>query len=156
MATYRQACCFTGHRIIRTADKLTLKSKLNKAVEDLTETGVTHFLCGGALGFDTAAALAVLRLRDKNPNVKLGMILPCRTQAAKWSERDRQIYLEILGAADYIEYLSEEYTPDCMHARNRRMVDMAQYCVCYLRDLSSGTGVTVRYAESKGRTVIKL
>jgi uncharacterized phage-like protein YoqJ len=63
----------------------------------LIRHGATHFYAGGALGFDTIAALTVLRLKKLYPQIKLCLILPCKNQTKMWSESDRAIYEGILG-----------------------------------------------------------
>jgi uncharacterized phage-like protein YoqJ len=156
MATSKEACCFTGHRIIRVADRPYIVKNLRDGIVALISLGVTRFLCGGALGFDTIAAQLVLELREKYPQIKLGMFLPCRTQTEKWDKFDIDVYNDILSEADYVEYVSDDYTIDCMRKRNRRMVDLSEYCICYLRKDLSGTGSTVRYAQKKNRSIMRL
>ena len=84
------------------------------------------------------------------------MVLPCKTQADRWNERDKKIYEDILGKADKRVYLSEHYYDGCMHARNRHLVDCSGICVGYLTRSSGGTAYTVDYARQKGVRVINL
>ena len=65
----------------------------------LAARGTESFYCGGALGFDTIAARAVLAARDKYPFVRLVLALPCPQQDALWSRADRDEYRAILSAA---------------------------------------------------------
>ena len=56
-----QTCCFTGHRDI--SDPLgILKRKLKRTIVNLIDNGIIYFGNGGALGFDTLAALTRLLL----------------------------------------------------------------------------------------------
>ena len=146
--------CFTGHRIIdpNIAPKLT--QVLERVLTILIENGATHFYAGGALGFDTIAALAVIKLRKKYPHIKLYLILPCKTQTKMWSDRDKQVYNEILTLADSVEYVHESYTSTCMHERNRRLVDSAELCVAYCEHNGGGTAYTVAYALKKEKEFI--
>lgn len=82
-------CCFTGHRKIPENELSNLQKRLRKAVKGLLKQGVTTFYTGGALGFDTLAAQAVLNARRFHPQVKLILALPCHNQAARWKEGDR-------------------------------------------------------------------
>ena len=61
-------------------------------------------------------------------------------------------------AADDVEYIGSEYTKDCMKRRNARMIELSDGCVCYYDESvgRSGTGQTVRMAESKGIEIINL
>lgn len=54
------------------------------------ENGYRYFGEGGALGFDTVAALTVLELKSVYPDIKLILVLPCKKQTRGWSETDIQ------------------------------------------------------------------
>lgn len=58
-------CCFTGHRIVRKNEFNSIKVKLKEAISQLIEKNIIIFLCGGALGFDTLAALEVLEQKKE-------------------------------------------------------------------------------------------
>lgn len=103
-------CCFTGHRKIPENELPNLHKRLQKAVKGLLKQGVTTFYAGGALGFDTLAAQAVLNARRFHPQVKLILALSCRDQAGRWEERDRLLYESIKRRADEVVYVSEQYT----------------------------------------------
>ena len=49
--------CFTGHRNIAYEDALRLPALLDRVLVELIERGATAFRAGGAIGFDTVAAL---------------------------------------------------------------------------------------------------
>ena len=155
--TAEKACCFTGHRDIPAPFVPVLVRRLEKAIENLAAQDVLWFIAGGALGFDTLAALAVLRLRDtKLPHIRLLLALPCADQTAGWSAENVSLYEHIRAKADEVKVLSPHYFRGCMQVRNRFMVDNAAFCVCYLTKDAGGTAGTVRYAEKKGRTLISL
>ena len=118
--------------------------------------GVVFFTCGGALGFDTMAALAVLKLRQKVTHMRLLLVLPYKGQARGWSKKDRRIYNHILNKADEVVYTSEYYYAGCMHKRNRHLVESSMVCVCYLNRAEGGTAYTVDYAKQKGLRIINL
>ena len=67
----KNACCFTGHRIIPADEFALLQMKLLKAVEMLIQYGYFVFYVGGALGFDTLAAQTVILLKEKYSFIKL-------------------------------------------------------------------------------------
>ena len=149
-------CCFTGHRKIE-YDKITrLPDVLDYEIERLIVCGVTTFRGGGAMGFDTLAELKVLEKKRKYNFIRLDLILPCKNQTQSWTPRDKQIYDYILANADSIEYVSENYTPYCMHKRNRALIDGSDFCIAYLTSSSGGTAYTCDYAEKKGVHVINV
>lgn len=153
--------CFTGHRKIDSSDMYALKSLLDSTICGLVKRGVTDFYCGGALGFDTMCAHMVLYLRKRKAlDIKLHLVLPCSNeeQTKNWSYNDKQEFYAIMMAADSIEYIGSEYTKDCMKQRNARLTELADCCVAYYDQSNSrsGTGQTVRMAETKGIEVINL
>ena len=152
-----RTCCFTGHRIIPNAKREEIKERLKSTLVSLIEKkGVTLFIAGGALGFDTMAALEVLSLRERYPEIKLRLAIPCENQTKGWKEKDILLYEEIMSQADDVVYTSRTYTSGCMHIRNRYMVDSSDFCVAYMTKASGGTAYTVKYAEKKGVEVINV
>lgn len=148
--------CFTGHRMIQQSEYQKIEEKLNLVIDDLIRRGFTLFLSGGALGFDTMAAIAVLNKKKEYPLIRLGLILPCRNQSSKWNEADQIKYNEILSQADFIKTLSPEYYDGCMLVRNRYLVDHSSLCICYLKNMRGGTLYTVAYAVRNGIDIINL
>lgn len=151
-----QTCCFTGHRVIPSGEKETIRNLLETAIEKAIQDGYRFFRTGGALGFDTLAAQTVLELKQQYPHIRLILVLPCINQANGWKQADIDEYERINSLADKVVYTSREYTSGCMHKRNRHLVDNSSLCICYLTRLSGGTAYTVRYAESKKINVFNL
>ena len=154
-----KAACFTGHRKIK-EDTSLLSQRLYETLEKHIPCGLTDCYIGGAIGFDTIAALTVLRLRKKYPLIKLHLVLPCPSeeQSKDMSDSDRERYNEIVSSSDSIEIVSEQLTRGCMKARNARLVEHADICFCYYSEkkVRSGTGQTVRMARRKGIEVVNL
>jgi len=152
-----KTCCFTGHRELPTGwDLQELAARLEKAVIVQIEKGVQFFGTGGARGFDALAARTVLKLKQKYPDIKLILVLPCLTQTRGWPARDVEEYERIKVQADKVVYISQEYTKGCMFKRNRHLVDNSSVCICYLTQSSGGTAYTVSYAKGQGLEVINI
>jgi len=149
-------CCFTGHRAIASEELPVLIHRLEHTIAELIGQGVVSFACGGALGFDTMAALAVLKLRQKFMQIQLILFLPHKGQARGWSKKDSRTYAQILSKADKIIYTSEYYYAGCMHRRNRSLVEGSTVCVCYLNRAEGGTAYTVDFAKRRGLRIINL
>ncbi len=115
-----------------------------------------YFGAGGARGFDTLAAQTIIELKQTYPQIKLILILPCKNQTLKWSEKDISSYEYLKSKADKIVILSDKYYNGCMQARNRHMVNHSKYIICYKRKTSGGTAYTVNYANKKGLTKIEI
>lgn len=147
---YTDTCCFTGHRVIPQDQREDIEKRLGATVEALIHKGVRTFAAGGALGFDTMAAQAVLRLKRRYPGIRLVLVLPCRDQTKAWQAADIDLYESIKSQADEVLYTGDRYYSGCMAQRNRRLVDMSGWCVFYLTKPSGGTRYTVNYARQKG------
>lgn len=150
------SCCFTGHRRISAEQKRLLIKQLDVLLDKLLLRGVTRFICGGALGFDTLCAQVVLQKKRQNPAITLTLALPCKDQCARWTPQQKREYHTILSAADEVIYLSQRYLPGCMHARDVFMVDAADIVVAHYRGTPGGTQYTYQYAEKKGLEIINL
>lgn len=150
--------CFTGHRSIPEPHALRLPSLLEEQLRELIACGARVFRAGGALGFDTLAALKVLELREQMPEagIQLELFLPCRDQTRGWNEVCRRAYDYVLGKADGFRYISEQYTPTCMLERDRRMVDGSDVCVAYCTRNRGGSFYTCTYALKQDVRLINL
>ena len=156
MEPREKTCCFTGHRILPQSIRQPLSALLEREVGRLADAGCTGFLTGGALGFDTLAALTVLRLRETPPGIRLIVAAPYAAQAEGWREKDAALYEQIRSRADEFLCLSLSFTKDCLQNRNRFLVDRSSACIAFLRRRRSGTGSTVAYALQEGIPVVNL
>ena len=152
----KQTCCFTGHRIIPCEHLPKLAQSLENVLRRLIAEGICYFGTGGALGFDTLAADTVLRLHQQYPQIRLILVLPCRDQTRSWRQQDIEHYEIIKFQADKTVYTSNFYTPDCMHRRNRHLIDNSSVCVAYCTRSTGGSAYTVNYARQKGVQAILL
>lgn len=157
MTSVQKTCFFTGHRVINPNYISMIKSHLNEEILNAVNKGFTHFISGGALGFDTLAAEQVILLREDYNEIELSLYLPCSDQSKNWSEFERIRYDNILSLADEICYTSNEpYKNGCMKKRNEAMAEASDMCIAFLRRLSSGTAQTVKMAQEKGIDVINI
>ena len=149
-------CSFTGHRMIEESKRARIAGLVRTAIKYAYADGCRDFLCGGALGFDTLAAQEVIKLRQSNKDVRLVLCLPCVNQADAWSERERLMYTHILESADEVIYASEEYTDSCMRERNFILASRCDILIAYCGRQRSGSGQTLRMADSMGKEIINL
>lgn len=150
------SCCFTGHRNLPAEKTDTIQHTLECLIRELCEKGCREFISGGAVGFDTLAAVTVLKLKKVFPDIALVMALPCRDQHIRWGRTDRLHYEELLSRADKIVYMTESYVTGCMHLRNKYMVDNSKLCIAYFKNKGGGTEYTVNYANEKGHRVVNI
>ncbi len=135
---------------------MSLRADVRAVIEKLYAAGFREFRCGGALGFDTLAALEVLAYRREKEDISLVLMLPCRDQDKAWTPSQKQLYRDILERADEVRVLAEHYYRGCMFVRNRALVDGSECCIAYLTSDRGGTKMTVNYAEKQGINVINL
>ena len=157
-------CAFTGYRLQklpfsfdeRDPRFLSLSRRLYAEVEMLILEGYTHFISGGAIGFDLLAAEAVLSLRKRYPWGVLEVAIPCDGQDTLWDPAWRSRRQCVLREADIITRTGREYTPRVMQTRNEYMVQRADLLMACYDGQRGGTENTLRYAERLGRHIIVL
>ena len=151
-----KVCSFTGHRAIEERHRERICDLLRSAIKYAYADGCRDFLCGGALGFDTLAAQEVIKFRLLHRDVRLILCLPCMDQADAWSDRNRSMYSHILESADEVIYAADSYTDSCMRERNFILASKCDILIAYCGRAKSGSGQTMRMADSMGKEVINL
>lgn len=158
----KTTCFFSGHRFMPFQDIPAITALVKEYIHELVyKRGVTTFISGGAVGFDTLCADIVLKMQEDDAEfaqkVRLVLYLPCYDQSKKWSESDKY-HLNMLKckASEYKFITPSNYTPDCMRIRNYAMVDSSAYGIIYCTKGHSGTAQTFRYALSKKRGVVNV
>ena len=149
-------CCFTGHRVIEEAHRAQLPFLLERTIRELIFQEYYIFAAGGALGFDTMAAEAVLALKEEFPHLRLVVVAPYAGQADGWNRTDQMRYERIRAAASDYRCLAASYSRDCMRRRNLELVEMSAMCVSYCLREHSGTAQTVGFALREGLQIIPL
>lgn len=148
-------CCFTGHRNLDVYDAV-IRQNIKSEVLNLISKGVDTFFCGGAVGFDTLCGKIIIEFKKFFPSIKLKLALPCPQQDKYFNQEQKDDYELLKRECDEIFYASDHYTSKCMLDRNRFMVDMSKYVICYCRKSSGGTFYTVKYATSLNKEIISL
>ncbi len=154
-------CCFTGHRPHKlpwgsneTDERcIQFKHRLFEAVSDAYTEGYRRFMCGMAIGCDTWFCETLLEMKPFCPELYIQAVLPCETQANRWTERDRSRYFSLLPRCDEVTTLQTAYTADCMTRRNIYMVDRSGLVMAAFDGSFGGTMQTVNYAVRQGKAV---
>lgn len=143
---------FTGHRTYDgRAD-----AALRRTVGEWYARGIRTFMSGMAVGFDLAAAEAVLACREEMPGLRLTAVVPFTGQESRFSARDRERFHRVLAAADETIVLSSVFHRGCYAVRNDYLVDRASVLIAWYDGSPGGTRYTVRRAERKGRHIVHL
>ena len=154
-------CFFSGHRYIPRSQIDIITESLKNSIIYLVRNGVTNFIAGGALGFDTLCADTIINMQSNSiefaQKVRLSLYLPCYDQTKNWSWADKYHFNMIKFHASDYRYITESpYTKDCMKLRNFAMVDNAKWGIVYCTKIRSGTHQTISYANRVGRSIINI
>lgn len=155
-------CCFTGHRpeslrilFDEKSPRFTaLRNVISDIIDQAISDGYTDFYCGMARGIDMLCAALILDKAETNSALHLHAVLPCPNQNDGWNEKDTKCYEDILSKCTSKIVISPFYTPECMLARNRYMVDNSQRVIAVWNGFfRGGTAYTVRYAKKQMKEV---
>jgi uncharacterized phage-like protein YoqJ len=149
-------CSFTGHRQIKSAHLDNIVPLLERTINYAYEEGCRTFYTGGAVGFDTLAARAVIKFRLSHPDVRLVLCLPCVGQDQGWSEAQKAAYAHTLSTADEVIYARDTYTDGCMRERNFLLANKCDIMIAYVGKSKSGSSQTMRMADSMGKEILNI
>lgn len=160
-----QTCAFTGHRPQRFSFEYdetgvlcqSIKRQIDIAAQKLyIQKQVRRYLVGGALGVDMWAGEGVLSLMSMYKDISLCCVIPFPGHNDKWPRASSERLSRIMNKADVV-YLQERYSADAYAARNRYLVDTADYLIAVYDNnhvAASGTGQTVRYAQCRNKPIL--
>ncbi len=151
-----RTCCIIGNRLMPRGQAGMIAARIEEEIVKMHAQGVTRFMTGGGLGFETLAAQVVLQAREKHPGIRLVLALPSRDQAAKWPASSVAIYEGIKGQANEIVYTAETSGRGHLLKRNRYMVDQSEIVLAYLAKTTGRTVQTVKYAEKVGKEIVRI
>ena len=149
---------FTGHREI-TEPIEEVERRVTEAAERAVRAGYLYFGAGGARGFDALASEAVLKLKERYPQIHLILVLPFDRQYTRekgWTQGEVEQYERLKNRASKVVTLAAEYVSGIYYRRNRYLVDHSSLCIAYKLRENSGTGYTVHRAAEKGLRVVNL
>lgn len=147
---------FTGHR----PDKLggyTFPNPTSRAVcqqirEKLDTLRPDRCISGMAQGVDLWAAQICVAME-----IPFTAAVPFVGQESVWPEMAQKRWRFLLGRAAEVVVVSEGgYSPAKMQIRNKWMVDHADVLLAVWDGTSGGTANCVRYAEQKGKQIVRI
>lgn len=125
------ACCFAGPGRVPDKEVNRLAREIEAAVHGLAARGIVWFWAGGALGFDTLAAMTVLKMKEHMPALRLGLLLPGQDQADQWHAANRAVYNVIRSRADAVEYLAQGVGAQSAAGQARALAARSTVCVAW-------------------------
>lgn len=164
-----KSCAITGHRPTRFKFKYNedysgckrLKKRLHGQFAALYEQGVRRFLIGGALGVDmwSGEILLEMKRQPEYADIELAIVLPHPGHDERWDERSKKRMAFLLKHCTEHLTVGTDSSAESYYKRNRYLVDHADCLVAVYdnnRNVRCGTGMTVRYAEKKGKPVVMI
>lgn len=129
-----------------------LKKAIINTVTDLIEQeGVTHFVTDMSRGAATYAAEILMGLKAWYPNLVLECAVPYESQAAGWTEAQRDRYFTLLSQCNVETLLQRRYSGDCFQKCRRYLTDQADYVIAVRGTTPDGLEKAVEYARSQGK-----
>lgn len=99
----------------------------------------------------------MLALRERYPQTVLEAVVPCLSQADRWSAAEQVRYRGILDRCDMETLIQRGYDKYCMLRRNRYMVERSSVLLAVYDGRSGGgTRYTISHALDLGLEVVKL
>ena len=139
-----KSCFFAGHREADERLLPRLELEMDRLIQ---EDNVRYFYAGGYGGFDRIAATAVKRAKRKYPDIILMRVLP-------YHPAEKSIpTLDGFDGTYYPEGLENTPRRYAIVRTNKIMVDICDWCVCYVNHGASNSRKLLEYArrrESKG------
>ena len=106
-----------------------------------------------AQGCDLYFCEEVQNLKRIRDGVTLEAALPYADHARRWKPAQREKYLALLEDCDKIKVVTPLYSPGCMLARDRYLVDHASLLLAAYDGAPGGTKYTIEYALKQGAEV---
>ena len=146
---------FTGHRQV--IDYKQTSERVKDAIRYCYKSGARFFYAGGAVGFDTIAAEAVLSLKAELSDIVLIVVVPFPDQDKYFNTENKNRYLNILKQADEVVTISKDFSNIAYLKRNDYMISHSCQLIAYWDEKSlGGTSYTVRKAREKKLTIYNL
>lgn len=144
-------CAFTGHRPEKVEGSegrivVELRKEILKAIDE----GYNVFLTGMSRGVDLWAADIVIELRRYNKELKLICVIPFEGMDKRWPADWKKHYSLVRKQADWVQVLSDQYSPNVYQRRNQWLVNHSSRLIAVFNGKSSGAGNTIQYAREQG------
>ena len=135
-----------------------ISALLEAQIYELYDRGARIFKTGGAVGFDTMAAKAVLAMKDRfgEGSIHLYLCLAAPNQTMRFSKSQKSDFDYIFSMSDGVTYASERLTRDSYFVRNRALVQGSDVCLAYCKKQYGGSYYTCKHALSNGVELVNL
>ncbi len=139
-----KSAIFIGHKECYGFDNKQIRSEILK----LIDADVTEFYNGGMGNFDWMCARIVYDLKKEYPHIHNYLVIPYLT----FTILEKKYFDSIIYPDGFEKYHFKAAIP----ARNRYLVDNAEYALCYVTHGWGGAAKTLERAKKKGLTIINI
>ena len=122
--------------------------QIKEAIVSLIDKGVTEFLSGGQGGFDRLCGRCVYEVKKQYPNINNYLVIPYLS----FNVYNQELFDTIIYPDGFEKYHFKAAIP----ARNKFMVDNANYAICYVNHGWGGAAKTYERAKKKGLNIINI
>lgn len=151
---------FIGKRILPKRIIKKIQKNFIILLKNQLQNGTEIFCTSGAIGFETAAATAVIRLRRKKRyrHIQLVLLDFGHDQGLYWNQRSRRTYEKIRQKADRIVPVpgGDAESDLDLYKRVLEKADAGACQVCCLPDRRDGTAELVKLARQKGCRILDI
>ncbi len=124
------------------------EEKLNSAIINCVNSGVTNFLSGGQGRFDRICARKIFDLKNFYPNIKNSLVIPYPT----FNVFNKQLFDEIILPDGFEKFHYKAAIPE----RNKYMVRNSDIAICYITHDWGNAVKTYTFAIKNNLQIITL
>ena len=151
------ACAFTGHGPEHLQlTEAQVKEWLEEQIERAADEGYTDFITGMQRGVDLLAAEAVLKLIDKDRQIRLIAACAFRGMEEDWDPYWQERYYYVLSRSELVYYISDHPDRRPFLDRNHWMVDRASRLIAVCSNAPGDTKETIEYARKKNLDIVMI
>ena len=153
----KHTCTFTGHRPERLAiPQAQVIQWLEEQIERAADEGYTDFITGMQRGVDLLAAEAVLKLIDKDRQIRLIAACAFRGMEEDWNPYWQERYYYVLSRSELVYYISDHPDKRPFLDRSHWMVDRASRLIAVYTGAPDDTKETIEYARKKNLDIVMI
>ncbi|WP_405343941.1 SLOG family protein [Ruminococcus sp.] len=153
----KHTCTFTGHRPEHLAiPQAQVIQWLEEQIERAADEGYTNFITGMQRGVDLLAAEAVLKLIDKDRQIRLIAACAFRGMEEDWETDWKERYYYVLSRSELVYYISDHPDKRPFLDRNHWMVDRASRLIAVYTGAPGDTKETIEYARKKNLDIMMI
>lgn len=121
-----------GYSVIDNPDYEIMKRDI---IEQLLIHKVSRIITTMSSGIGIVTALAALELKEKNPDIELHCLIPCKNYEIKRDKKEQELYRDILKKADMVNYLlNSDYKAGCIIKANKKAIDLSDVVLMCFKD----------------------